>query len=163
MGNSCAGHAKQTDDDQDSLAPAFSTIVPKVQVVRLDADAVIGDEYLMCTLPKQASPPAFGVTSAALTPQLLQLDVGAPCSIFLVPELGNVIITRQGALSGVKVVRNLDTTPVDTGVENSPTTSSNEADHNKKGGGGRKTSIATRKTSVVGLLQTPLVDDESLT
>lgn len=130
-------------NDDTPIRVTMDRIVPKAQIVRFEEEAEISDEFVMCTAPNQ--PSGFDKTSNT-DMHVLQVDIGAPCTVFMMRDNGNLIVVRPNSTSGVKVVRSLAVAA----------TSSDEAfDETSTAltGKPRKTSvIGTRKTSVKGLL-----------
>jgi hypothetical protein len=138
---SCIADAKEIEEPTAENVP-MTTIVPKAQIVRFDEEATISDEFIMCTAPPQ--PKGFDKKGQHQT-QVLQVDIDAPCSIFMMRDNGNLIVVRRDSMTGVRVLRALP-------VGASAPDTLEEASAVVSGAKPRKTSIAGRKTSVKGLL-----------
>ena len=156
---SCCWGGTTPVTEEDSMIETVHTvhtpiqkIVPRAQIVRFEDEAAIADEFVMCTAPEQ--PRGFHRTA---NPQLqvLQVDIGAPCTIFMMRDNGNLIVVRPNSMSGVRVIRPL------TVVAAGPDSSLEEASA-VISGKPRKQSIAGRKTSVKGLMHNDFADIEEM-
>ena len=87
----------------------ITDVVQRLQVVHFADEATVGGEFVMCVAPEQNM--GFEETANQLV-QVLQVDIGAPCSIFMIRESGTLFITQQKAVEGTSAVRSIDVVPI---------------------------------------------------